>query len=260
MATQESVIKFKGQLGDITFYKTKDGYAARTKGGIDGERIKNDPAFERTRENGAEFSRAGKAAKLIRNALRAYILKASDSRMTSRLTRELMRVIQADAVNARGMRNVIDGESELLQGFDFNIDAKLTQSFFAPFTPSIDRVAGSALIDIPALIPAHMIGRPEGATHCRLHMIGLELDFEAGTYVINVSESPAIELNLQPLDAIQLTTPLPVNSTKPLFVGMAIEYNQVVNGQTYQLKNGAYNALSLVLVNGGGMLAEPIRQ
>ena len=32
-------------------------------GGTSAERIKIDPAFERTRENMAEFSRAGKAAK-----------------------------------------------------------------------------------------------------------------------------------------------------------------------------------------------------
>ena len=63
MARQRSIIKLDGTIGGITFYKSKDGYLAREKGGIPAERIRNDPAFQRTRENGAEFGRAGKAGK-----------------------------------------------------------------------------------------------------------------------------------------------------------------------------------------------------
>jgi len=38
------------------------------KGGVSADRIQNDPAFQRTRENGEEFGRAGAADKLIRMA------------------------------------------------------------------------------------------------------------------------------------------------------------------------------------------------
>src|SRR6478735_12210622 len=110
MARQKGIIKLKGTIGDITFYKTKDGHLAREKGGIEASRIANDPAFQRTRENGAEFGRAGKAGKTLRLALRTLLLNASDSRMVSRLTQTMVKVIQADSTNDRGMRNVIDGE------------------------------------------------------------------------------------------------------------------------------------------------------
>ena len=60
MARQNGIIKLKGTIGDISFYKTGDGHLAREKGGIDASRIANDPAFQRTRENGAEFGTAGK--------------------------------------------------------------------------------------------------------------------------------------------------------------------------------------------------------
>jgi hypothetical protein len=59
MARQKGIIKLEGTIGDVSFYKSKDGYLAREKGGVDGDRIKNDPAFQRTRENGSEFGRAG---------------------------------------------------------------------------------------------------------------------------------------------------------------------------------------------------------
>jgi hypothetical protein len=44
---------------------------ARAKGGVDGNRIKSDAAFARTRENGKEFARAGSAWKLLRMAFRS---------------------------------------------------------------------------------------------------------------------------------------------------------------------------------------------
>jgi hypothetical protein len=65
MAKQTGIIKLKGTIGGISFYKTSDGHLAREKGGVDKSRIQNDPAFQRTRENGAEFGRAGKGDKVI---------------------------------------------------------------------------------------------------------------------------------------------------------------------------------------------------
>ena len=44
MARQKGIIKLRGTIGDITFYKTQDGHLAREKGGVDASRIKNDPA------------------------------------------------------------------------------------------------------------------------------------------------------------------------------------------------------------------------
>ncbi len=125
MAKQKGIIKLDGTIGGITFYKSQDGYLAREKGGVSAEKIATDPAFQRTRENGEEFGRAGKAGKLLRNAIRAMLQNASDSRMVSRLTQKMVEVVQADATNPRGQRNVIDGEAELLQGFEFNISGKL---------------------------------------------------------------------------------------------------------------------------------------
>ena len=65
MARQKGIIKLRGTVGDITFYKSKDGHLVRERGGVDGNRIANDPAFKRTRENGSEFGRAGKSGKLL---------------------------------------------------------------------------------------------------------------------------------------------------------------------------------------------------
>ncbi|MEI2739934.1 MAG: hypothetical protein V9F01_14265 [Chitinophagaceae bacterium] len=79
----------------------------------------------------------------MRNSIRAMLQNASDSRMVSRLTQKMVEVIQEDATNPRGQRNVIDGEAELLEGFEFNISGKLGTTLYAPYTATIDRVAGT---------------------------------------------------------------------------------------------------------------------
>jgi hypothetical protein len=252
MARQKGVLKFQGQMGGVSFYKTsQDGYLAREKGGVDAERIKNDPAFERTRENGAEFGRAGAAGKLLRNSLRALIINSADGRMASRLTREMVKVIQADVTNIRGQRNVIDGEAELLQGFEFNDNGKLNRTFFAPFDSLIDRVNGDLSVNIPGFIPGNMIASPQGATHVKLIAAGVEVDFETGVYVVNTSQSAEIILGPQNEAAIALNNAVTPASTKPLFLAFGVEFYQEVNGARYPLKNGAYNALALVKVDGG---------
>ena len=251
MAKQKGIIKLDGTIGDITFYKsTQDGYLAREKGGVSGDRIANDPNFQRTRENGDEFGRAGKAGKLLRNSIRAMLQNASDSRMVSRLTQKMVEVIQEDATNPRGQRNVIDGEAELLAGFEFNISGKLGTTLYAPYTSTIDRVAGTLAVNIPAFVPLNMIAAPGGSTHFKIFSAGTEVDFENETFVVATSETAVLPWDTTATPVINLANAVTANSTHPLFLALGIELYQEVNGQMYPLKNGAYNALALVKVDG----------
>lgn len=202
MARQKGIIKLKGTIGDITFYKTKDGHMAREKGGVEASRIANDPAFQRTRENGAEFGRAGKAGKTLRTALRTLLLNSADSRMVSRLTQSMIKVIQADLVNERGLRNVIDGEAELLVGFEFNVGGKLGTSLFAPFLGLIDRVTGEITVNLASFIPANMIAAPGGTTHFKIISAGAEINFEADTFVTSNSETAILPWDMTPTAVI----------------------------------------------------------
>ena len=250
MARQKGIIKLKGTIGDITFYKTQDGHLAREKGGIDSSRIASDPAFQRTRENGSEFGRAGKAGKILRTSLRALLLNSADGRMVSRLTQAMVKVIQADVTSLRGLRNVIDGEAELLAGFEFNIRGKLGTSLFAPFVGAIDRVTGEITVDIDPFVPTNMIAAPSGTTHFKIISAGAEIDFEAETFVEAHSETAILPWDATDTAPINQVNTVTAGSTKPLFLALGVEFYQEVNGQMYALKNGAYNPLSLVQVSG----------
>lgn len=250
MGRQDSVVQLTGGVGNLSFYKTQDGYLARKKTTVTAGRIQSDPAFERTRENMAEFTRAGQATKLFRTTFRSLLQSAADNRVTSRLTRTMMKVIQADAVNLRGQRNVIDGEAMLLEGFEFNKNGILAKTFIAPFSTSIDRATGTMIVDIPAFTPASMISAPEGATHFRLKAGGAAIDFQANANSVASSESADLPLSKEAQGPIQLTQTV-TPGANPLFLVFGVEFLQLVNGIQYPLKNGAHNAMAIVKVDGG---------
>ena len=250
MARQKSIIKLDGTIGDITFYKSKDGYLAREKGGVPADRIRNDPAFQRTRENGSEFGHAGKSGKVLRNSIRALLQNSSDSRMVSRLTQQMVKVIQMDETNPRGQRNVIDGEAELIQGFDFNINGKLGNTLYVPINATLDRVSGEANVEIDAFTPTVDIAAPGGTTHFKLVSAGMEIDFENETFNTKSSETAILPWDNLQSAAVNLANALTANSTKPLFLVLGVEFYQEVNGEKYPLKNGAFNALQVIKVVG----------
>jgi hypothetical protein len=250
MGKQTGVVQIEGQVGNLSFYKSNLGHQVRMKGGVSKNKIENDPAFQRTRENNLEFGRAGKAVKVLRNTLRALIQRSSDSNMTQRLVKLMMKVIHADEVNPRGLRNVIDGESEMLQGFEFNIQSKLGTTLYAPFTGTIDRVTGQLSVHVPVFNPGNMVAAPAGATHFRIVSAGAAIDFENETYVANVNATAELPWNGTPTAVIDLVNTVTANSTHPLFLALGIEFSQDVNGVKYSLNNGAFNALALVKVSG----------
>lgn len=249
MARQKGIIKLKGTIGDISFYKTTDGHLAREKGGVEKDRIMNDPAFQRTRENGSEFGRAGKGGKLIRNAIRPLLQNAKDKRVTSRLTKDLVAVVKSDPINERGERTIQDGYIGLITGFDFNIRGKLGTTLFAPFEVAFDRTGGDVRADLAAFSPIVRIAAPGGTTHFKIVMGAAELDFVNESFVFEMDDSGILPYSAPDTTPTNLATALTPNSTLPVLQVLGVEFYQEVNGEMYPLKNGAFNALAVVLTD-----------
>ena len=143
MARQKGLIRLDGSIGDMTYYKSKDGYRAMEKPGIAPGRIASDPKFARTRENMAEFGRAGAGGKLIRQAINPLLKDAKDTRAVSRLLKVMSQVIKSDRVNKRGQRTVADGDMTLLKGFEFNANAVLSTTLYVAPATVVDRATGT---------------------------------------------------------------------------------------------------------------------
>lgn len=240
----------EGTMGNITFFKTKDGFKVRQRGGIPASRILTDPAFARTRENMAEFGRAGKASKVLRKVLAGIIQGSTDGKIVSRLTQKMMEVIKSDLTSTRGLRNVIDGEAELLSGFDCNLQAPLSANLKESIGTSIDRASGVVTAAIPALVPKHALAIPGGATHYRIRSGAAWVDFENSAGEL-VQASTAYEpINELEVAASNLTMHLPAAGTHPLFLVLNLEFVQESNGVKYPIQNGAFNACAIVDVSG----------
>lgn len=248
MARQKGIIKLDGTIGGVTFYKTKDGYLAKEKSSVEADRIKNDPAFERTRENGAEFGSSARSGKLLRDTVRTMMQNASDRLVTSRLTKIMTQIKNIDPTSARGERNVGVGIAQpaglaLLKGFNFNIDAILGSILFNSY--QVDPATG--IITLNNLVPINDVSATPGATHITLRGAWARIDFATGD--TDVQETNAVNLPLDAVSSNVVLTPAAAatGTGNDLFLLM-IEFFQEVNGNQYTLKNGAYNALSIVEV------------
>lgn len=248
MAKQTGIIKLKGKIGDLSFYKTKDGHLAREKGGVEADRIKNDPAFVRTRENGAEFGSSASAGKFTRDSLRPIALNASDNRIVSRMTKLMTQIKNLDTSSIRGERTVgvalASAQAKaMLKGFEFNKNALLSSILYKPW--GLNSMTGE--ITIADLVPLNDITFPTGATHFSVSACTANLNYVDNEADVELSNT----VNL-PIDATTTTINLTFGSMPTgsgiLLHLLKIEFFQEVNGAQYSLKNGAYNALRIIEV------------
>ncbi len=248
MARQKGIIKIKGKLGGISFYKTQDGHLAREKGGVDASRIAKDPAFARTRENGAEFGSSASSGKLLRSALRTMLMTAADNRVASRLTKLMTNIKNLDAASVRGKRNVgiaiaSPASKALLKGFNFNDKAILGSILFKPYTVA----TATGVITINGLVPINDIVYPVGATHISLKGSWAKIDFVNSISDVKLSNVVNLPINAVSTNVILTPTAPPVGAGTNVYV-LQLEFFQMVNTVQYSLKNGTYNALSIVEV------------
>ena len=249
MAKQKGIIKLEGTIGDITFYKSMDGHLARAKGGVSAERIKTDPAFVRTRENGSEFKLAAQSGKLLRDSIRPLLMNATDSRVTSRLTKIMSNIAKQDTTSVRGARAASVGIStangkNYLKLFNFNLDSILGTVLFK--TWSINYVTG--VVTLPNITPTTDIIAPAGATHFTISGGEEIINFGTATYDFKLTNVVNAAIGTTAVPVVLTPTALPAGTGTKLFF-LKIEFFQMVNSVQYSLKNGKFDSLAIIDVS-----------
>lgn len=246
MAREYSILKLKGRLDGMIFYKNAEGHQVRAIGGIARERIMNDANFVRTRENMQEFGNINKAGKLIRDSIGANLRRARDLRTGSRLVSVLAKVKNLDATSVRGQRSFAKGFATaegkaLLVGFDFNKHAPLNMILKKAF--ELDTVAGG--LTIPNFKPRTHLTVPEFATHVNIGLACVRLDGERLAWETVYSAYPPI-LTDDTEQTVTVTLPsLPAGTGVKMFY-VLVEFFQEINGELYALNGDNMNALKLV--------------
>lgn len=246
MAKYDGIFEIQGTLKGMTFYKTQDGLLIRTKGGISRDRIKNDPAFQRTRENGTEFAQVAQCGQLIRKGLGGMLKLARDRRMSSRMMSRLSKVKNLDTTSPRGERKVGIGMATpegktLMKGFDFNDQARFDRVFRSLY--SLDTVTGTFSVD--DFLVSEMLSLPEGATNVSLSVAVGRVDFATGEYATAVSPKTNLAVT-DPAQALSLVPAAIPAGDGFLFFYFLLEFFQDINGIQYPLKNHAHNVLCLL--------------
>lgn len=247
MSKQIGTILVSGDIGNIGFFQRKGKAYARKRTTVDPKRFATDPSYERTRENAEEFKVAAKAGKLLRESVRPMLVSVRDSSASNRLHKLLSQVKNHDTTSSRGARNIAVGietaeGKELLKGFNFNEGAILGRVLYKQY--AVDTATG--VITIEQLLPMEDVVFPPNATHMSLKGCWARVNFATGeteqsfSNVVNLAKtgSTAADAILTPADPPSITG-------TDLFLLLASFY-QEVNGVQYALKNGAFNALSII--------------
>ena len=246
MAKFEGIFEIQGTMKGMTFYKSKDGLLIRAKGGVSRQRIKNDPAFQRTRENGAEFSHNSQMGQLLRQTVSPLLRLAKDYRVSSRLNRVMSQIKNLDTVSDRGERQVpigigtVEGK-ELLRGFDFNQNSAFRSVFRTPY--ALDPLTG--IFTVTDFQPEFHLGIPEGATHATLSSAVVGIDFASRLYETAYSNKENFSIT-PTAQTITLTPAAMPGVTETLLFFFLIEFFQEINGVQYPLKNNSHNVLHIL--------------
>lgn len=168
MAKYKSIIRLQGKLGELVFkYKNGKGHVGMDSS-IDRNRIENDPAFERTRENGREFGGSSKAAKSLRDALSKVFKSFSDKRANNRLFSIMKRMLN-NGPGVRGQRLLdLTAQGHLLKGFELNETDAFGSKFQAMYSTAVNADRNELTITIQDFHTVDDVSAPSYATHIRL--------------------------------------------------------------------------------------------
>jgi hypothetical protein len=167
MSRQESMIKFKGKMDGISFYKKDGVYVARKASGPSRERILNDPKFERTRENMSEFAGLALASASF-STIFAPVKNLRDTKVRGRSAKLFRKMMVVDEASILGQRQVLlSAHRSNLVKMELNLDSQLNTMFTANYTATHSADRKTATITIPEILH-YMVTPPPSATHFQL--------------------------------------------------------------------------------------------
>jgi hypothetical protein len=242
MAKNVGLVQIEGTIGGITF--KKGGIMSKAVG----SRTVNSAE---TKKNNAEFGNATSVASLFYKAL-AYLTWSGGSKNTyPRVVKKMTEAIYLDGSSVKGERNVLDGELSVFEGFEYNSGQSVSGIFNDFLTGTIDRPTGACVVAIPAFVPTQALKIPTGATHAKFVAQAAGVDFEMKEFETKKAETGYIPLNGTMTAGQSLTCDLSNASTHPIFLGVAIDFYQYVNGTHSILDNSAYNVATILKVDTG---------
>jgi len=119
MATQVSLVKFVGRIGNIVHYISNNQLVSRTIGKIDIVKMRTAPQYAETRKNQSEFSIATKAGQLFRQGMMHLTRGCTNYAYPVEVMQLMLKTLRADTTQPKGHKQISNGlkNSETQQAF-----------------------------------------------------------------------------------------------------------------------------------------------
>lgn len=255
MARNNGIIRLKGTVGGITFYKRLGVEVAREPAGPSADQIRKRKSMRRQRENINEFYHAASpAAKVLRTCL-APMKHLWHPDLSGKLN-GLFRTIIDREPGVPGQRSLhVRAHKEMLKDFKFHPEKKFENIFSAAFHIEVNDRRNEAMLHVPSFAPETALDAPRGAT-CFRFLFAITVLSE---YVFHKEASPYLPLDAEAngqhdfitseyMDLQSTPPPLALKAglpegvapaaTSALVVALGVEFYQEVNGEIYLLRQG----------------------
>ena len=240
MAKQDGMGMLRGKIGGMNFFSRNGKHFVGAETGVDRKRFKNDPAFQRSRENNEEFKLAAAWNKSIRRALKIKAFGVQTPGNVAKMQGKIYANIRTDETNDRGERQLQPQNlAQQLQDFEFTKDVAFGNAFTEAITAT-PNVSGNHIFTIDEHDSGAHVIAPINATHYQFTAIAIYSDPRPNNpFFFNGSRSRSTELEIDnglvSSFNIQINDPNSVNGDFMLF-WIGLEFLEAANGAYLSMK------------------------
>lgn len=189
MAKNKGIIKVQGKLDGLVFYRRNGIDIVQRPGGFDGERIKTEGRYEKTRQLAGEFGQCASLASLFKRELTPFLQTIPDPYVYNWIQKRLMLIKDCDRDSPKGGKTVANGlktleGKRLLDGFSFNRNKGLGTVLFAPYAVDLDE----GTFSIQDFLPQRDFSFGKGMGVGGMQLVLMRVDFEACVCTMTVSD------------------------------------------------------------------------
>lgn len=248
MAKQYGPFLLKGTLQQTTFYQMDGRFIVRAKSSLTKKRVKADPAFAGSRNASTEFGRAGTAAMILRQTFRQSGTLLGDTRLQGRLTGLFTLLMDTDTQNRKGERQIQNTDLTRLAGLEWNRRQALHTLLRLPLCTGFNSAINTVEMLIPAIDPGQSLQIPDGATHYEVMLAAAAIDFTSNERIQAQASTGWRALAAGIIAQEELKAGLPARQHHWVFGGAGIRFGMGQGGIVLPLKDKAYQAFSMPLV------------
>lgn len=189
-----------GRIGNVVYKQIGNNLIAQS-------RPNNMKQTIATQQSSNEFLQCSTWAKHLRNCLNPFLNDCSDTFMYKRFTSAVYKAIQQNNSFPKGERTPLNSDMSYLNGFEFNNNSPLTNSFFITPNVSLDN-QNKIHINLPEFDPKTAVSFPKNIHDAELLFYIIATDMQLSNAYEEMYFSIPIHYNLDNTPATSWSSPV----------------------------------------------------